>query len=115
MVTLTTILERTMTLNYQVLRQALLDKKPCFAIYDGLERYICPHVIGSKAFMEQVLCWQYAGQSSSPLPPQGQWKCLSIAKMSNVRVLDSEWHYGEAGKTGRPTTCVDSIDVQIPL
>ena len=104
-----------MSAAYQLLRSALLGRQSCFAIYDGYNRYFCPHVLGVKDGAEQVLCWQYAGGSSRPLPVGGQWKCLTIAKMGNLAIINDPWHDGIPGKTGRPTTCVDNVDVMIPL
>lgn len=101
---------------YQLLRQALLTQHSCFCVYDGLERYFCPHVIGRKKGVEQVLVWQYGGLTSSgPITPPGQWKCLKIANMQQLTTVNQPWHVGEPGKTGQQTSCVDQIDQQILL
>jgi hypothetical protein len=101
---------------YQLLRQALLNRQSCFCIYDGLERYFCPHVIGWKHGVEQVLVWQYGGLTSrGPITPTGQWKCLTIANMQQLATTSQPWHVGEPGRTGRPTSCVDQVDQQILL
>lgn len=101
---------------YQLLRQALLARQSCFCIYDNLERYFCPHVIGWKSGIEQVLVWQYGGSTSrGPIAPPGQWKCLTIANMNSLTTTDQPWHAGEPGQTGRQTSCVDQIDEQILL
>jgi hypothetical protein len=104
-----------MSESYQTLRNALIARKSCVAQYDGYTRYICPHVIGWKDGAEQALCWQYAGQSSRPLPPEGQWKCLTVSKISGLSVIDEPFHYGQAGKTGKPTSCVGQVDQEILL
>ncbi len=101
---------------YLLLRRALLARESCFCRYDGLDRYFCPHVIGWKGGLEQVLVWQYAGDTSGgPVTSPGEWKCLRIANMSELVVVDQPWHSGEPGRTGRATTCVDRIDQQIVL
>lgn len=100
---------------YDVLRSALLNRQSCFAVYDGYDRHFCPHIIGWKDGVEQVLCWQFAGESSKPLPPGGQWKCLTISKMSGLVVTQEPWHDGEPRKTGRPSFCVDAVDQSVPL
>jgi hypothetical protein len=106
-----------MSAEYQLLRAALLARQSCFAFYDNYERLFCPHILGLKDGVEQVLCWQYAGGSSQGLPPGGQWKCLTISKMAGLKVTTDPWHYGEPGRTGRPSHCVDlnTVDVEVPL
>jgi len=104
-----------MSADYQLLRAALLARQSCFAVYDGHERYFCPHIIGTKQGAEQVLCWQYAGGSSTPLPPGGQWKCLTVSKMLGLMTTQDAWHDGEPGRTGRPSFCVDFVDEMVPL
>lgn len=101
---------------YDLLRHALEHRISCFAVYDGLNRQFCPHIIGWKEGEEQTLCWQYAGESSRrPLPPGGQWKCFTISKFTQLTTTNDPWHAGDPGKTGMPSSCVDQIDLQIQL
>jgi hypothetical protein len=104
-----------MSAEYGLLRAALLARTACFAFYDGYQRHFCPHVIGWKGNEEQVLCWQYAGESSRPLPAEGQWKCFTVAKFSHLSTTAEAWRYGQPGRTGRPTSCVDIVDQEIVL
>ena len=55
--------------------------------------------------------FQFAGSSSSGLPPGGEWQCMDIAAISNVSVADGPWHTGYGHS--RPQTCVKSVDVEI--
>lgn len=101
---------------YQVIRQAILDKKIIVAIYDGLERIMCPDVIGTnKQGRQQALCYQFAGESRSrPIEPDGSpnnWGCIDLAKLSGVTVMDGDWH--TAPNHSRPQTCVAYIDVEV--
>ena len=104
-----------MSAAYQLLREAFQNRQSCYAIYDGYVRYFCPHVIGWKQGTEQVLCWQYAGDSSRPLPPQGQWKCFTISKIGGLVTTDQRWRDGEPGHMGKPTSCVDRVDLEIQI
>ena len=104
-----------MSQEYDLLRDALQRRVSCFGVYDGHNRYFCPHIIGWKAGEEQTLCWQYAGESSRPLPPEGQWKCFTISKFTQLATTDEPWHAGQPGKTGTPSSCVDQIDLEIQL
>jgi len=65
---------------YALFRNAILAEQQVVCRYDGRLRELCPHIIGvNKRGEEVVLAWQFAGQSSGPLP---QWRCLRLA---NVR------------------------------
>jgi hypothetical protein len=101
---------------YQIIRQAILDKKTIVATYSNLERIMCPHVIGlNKRGQEQALFYQYAGDSASrPIEPDGSpvnWRCIEISKLSNISVRDGSWH--TAPNHSRPQTCVAQIDVEV--
>jgi len=103
---------------YQIIRQAIIDKKVIVAVYDGLERIMCPHVIGTnKQGREQALCYQFEGESKSrAIEPDGSpvnWRCIDIAKLSSVTARDGEWH--SAPNHSRPQTCVANIDVEVQL
>src|SRR5580698_7244280 len=98
-------------MSYQIFRDAILNKQQVVCQYGGHERMVCPHVIGTKQGRPQVLTWQFAGGSSSGLPPDGQWRCMEISKVANAVARSGEWRTGE--NHSRPQTCVDQIDVEV--
>jgi hypothetical protein len=64
-------------------RSAILAERQVVCNYHGRKRELCPHIIGTnKNGEEVVLAWQFAGESSGPLP---QWRCLRLA-MSEMPV-----------------------------
>ena len=97
---------------YQLIRQAILEKKQIRAMYDSLYREICPHVLGLKNGVRHVLSFQFAGESSKGLPPGGEWKCMDIDGLQILSIEDGPWHTGTR-KTGKPQTCVDQVDVAV--
>ena len=103
------------TVAYQLIRQAILEKKCMAASYKGLHRMMCPHTLGtSKKGEEQALFYQYAGESSSGLQPPGSpknWRCLRIEDLSNLQIIEGPWHGGPNHSV--PQTCVDEIDVEV--
>jgi hypothetical protein len=99
-------------MSYAVMRAAILAKQQVTCIYDGLQREVCPHALGRKNGKEQVLVFQFAGQSSRGLPPGGEWRCMQVARISNAAAEAGEWHTGTGHS--RPQTCVDQIDVEVP-
>ena len=101
---------------YEIVRQAIIDKKILVATYGGLERIMCPHVIGTnKLGKQQALCYQFDGESNSrPIEADGSpvnWRCVEIAKLTDVRTRDGAWH--TAPNHSRPQTCVANVDVEV--
>lgn len=99
---------------YQLIRNAIINKQQVIATYDGFRREMCPHVIGHKNGAEQVLCYQFGGDSSKgPIREQtkNNWRCITISKLTNVSVRDGEWFTYE--NHSRPSTCVDIIDIEV--
>src|ERR1019366_10527908 len=58
---------------YEVLRLAAARRQVVTAIYDGLPRLLCPHVLGRKSGRLHGLFYQFGGSSNSGLPvaPEG--------------------------------------------
>jgi hypothetical protein len=103
-------------MSYALVRQAILERKGITAHYHGYYREMCPHVIGTKRGREQALCYQFGGQSSSGfIQPDGSpdnWRCIVIADLSGVQIVDVDtWH--TAADHSRPQTCVDFVDVEV--
>jgi hypothetical protein len=96
---------------YAVVRQAIIDKHQILATYKGHHREMCPHVIGTKNGRQQALFFQFAGSSSTGLPPGGEWRCLPIDGLSEVISQPGEWYTG--ADHSQPQTCVDIVDVEI--
>ena len=56
---------------YEIVKDAIQNKKVIVASYDGHERIMCPHVLGTKKGRPQALFYQFAGSSRSGLSPDG--------------------------------------------
>jgi hypothetical protein len=81
------------------------------AVYDGLSRLLCPHVLGRKAGRLHVFFYQFGGSSHRGLPMGpagvGGWRCLAVEKLSQVELCADEWH--TEPRSSRQT-CVDEVD-----
>lgn len=97
--------------SYHLIRDAVSRRLQVSCQYQGLRRVFSPHCIGWSTGMERVLGFQFAGSSSRGLPPEGEWRCFEIAKMTNVEVSDGPWHTGHSHT--RPQTCVKSVDIEV--
>ena len=113
--------EVIMTSNYELIKIAIESKKQIHATYAGHSRKMCPHILGHKKaksggrwIKQMALFYQFAGSTSNGPLSEGCWKCMEVDKLSNVKIMDGEWHTGEK-KTDRRSTCVDVVDVQVDL
>ena len=99
---------------YDLLRLAAARKRPVAAIYDGLLRLLCPHVLGRKSGRLHAFCYQYGGESHSGLPwvPEGmgEWRCLAVEKLSQVEWRGDAWHTEPRSPR---QTCIDEVDFDI--
>jgi hypothetical protein len=96
---------------YALFRSAILREQQVTCMYDGRHRELCPHIIGANRSGEEVvLAWQFAGESSGPLP---QWRCLRLANVREARAREGRWHEGGSHKTTQK--CVTEIDLDINI
>jgi hypothetical protein len=94
---------------YALFRDAILGAQQIVCVYDGRCRELCPHIIGtSRSGEEVVLAWQFAGESSGPLP---QWRCLKLANVSAAHAREGRWHEGRSHRATQ--SCVSEIDLDI--
>src|ERR1700755_632500 len=94
---------------YALFREAILTERQGICSYEGRRRELCPHILGrNRAGEDVVLAWQFAGQSSGPLP---QWRCLRLAEVKDARMRDGSWHAGGSHTTTQ--RCVSAIDLDI--
>lgn len=100
--------------NYEVIKQAIINKSSISATYQGYHREMSPHVIGTKNGRKQALFYQFGGESSSGkiLPnSKSNWRCMPIDELSNVETSDQGWYTAE--NHGNAQSCVDTIDVEV--
>lgn len=96
-----------------LIQSAIRAKQQITCMFQGRYREMCPHVIGYKNGREQVLNFQFAGESSTELPPGGEWRCMPVQGLSNVAVREGVWH--TATNHSRPQTCVDEVVTEVHL
>lgn len=97
--------------NYRLFERAMRMRKQILCMYDGYPRELCPIVLGHSQRQEKSLTYQFAGQSKSGLPPEGQWRCLSLSKVSDVQLRDGPWFSGSAHT--QPQSCVEIVDLDV--
>jgi hypothetical protein len=99
---------------YLLLRLAAAGRQPVAAVYDGLPRLLCPHVLGRKAGRLHTFFYQFGGGSLRGLPmvPDGigGWRCLAVEKLSQVELRADAWHTEPRAPR---QTCIDEIDFDV--
>jgi hypothetical protein len=100
-----------MPTNFQILKQAILEKKQVIGSYDGFPCEMCPHVVGLKRGIPNVLSFQFAGGSKTELPPGGEWKCMRVDGLLNLSLRDGPWHTRD--DHSEPQRCVDEIEIEV--
>jgi uncharacterized protein len=96
---------------FRLFHQAILNRQQVTCVYQGLEREICPHILGHRDGVESALVFQFGGRSSRSLPRAGEWRCLRLADVENVRLRDGDWHSGVGHQ--RTQRCVDDVYVDV--
>ena len=99
---------------YALLREAMVRRRQVRAVYDGLPREFCPHVLGANDGEAHCLGYQFAGQSTTePITPgsTGNWRCFVVAKLAHVSLHEGRWY--TAPNWDRRQTCVDRVDVEV--
>lgn len=96
---------------YHLIAQAIMQRQRVLCVYGGYARAVCPVMLGHTRGHERALTYQFAGDASRGLPPEGQWKCFDLSKMSAVERRAGPWH--EGATHGMPQHCIDDVDIDI--
>jgi hypothetical protein len=96
---------------YELIARAMADRQQVLCVYQGHARALCPTILGHTDGQECTLAYQFAGSSSSGLPPEGQWKCLRLSEMNNVELRKGEWFTGSRHRTRQ--ACVKDVDIDV--
>ena len=96
---------------YLLLRLAAARRQPVAAVYDGLPRLLCPHVLGRKSGQLHMFCYQFGGSSHRGLAMApgrvGGWRCLAVEKLRHVELRADAWHTEPRSPR---QTCIDEVD-----
>ena len=96
---------------YALFERAMRLRKPVVCMYGGHPRELCPIILGHSQGEEKALTYQFGGGSSSGLPRGGEWRCLWLAKVSDIQLRDGPWIAGSSHT--QPQGCVAIIDLDV--
>ena len=96
---------------HRLIETAVVHRRPITALYDGVPRLLCPHVLGfNEPNQYRAFCYQYGGESWSapqPITSHGIWRCIALEKLRNVELLDGPWQTEPHARQ----RCVSHIEV----
>lgn len=96
---------------FRLFHRAILERKQVTCTYNGAYREICPHVLGHTQSQEKALVYQFGGSSRSRLPNGGEWRCLILSEVADVKLRDGTWHTGAFHR--RTQKCVARVYVDV--
>jgi hypothetical protein len=100
---------------FDVIWDAIVNKRQILARYHGHPRTLCPHILGYKDGKEHCLFYQCGGTSRSGLGSRGSadnWRCMDLDELDDVSARDGTWYTAFAAKE-KPQTCVDQIVIAV--
>ena len=96
---------------YALLERAMREKKQVVCLYDGHRRELCPVILGHTDGEEKALTYQFGGSTSSRLRPGGDWRCLFLARVTDIELRDGPWRDGKSHQTNQK--CVAEVDLDM--
>lgn len=107
-----TINEYPASETYRLFVQAMAERKQIVCTYNGRRRVVCPIILGQSQGEERALTYQLDGESNSQeLPPDGDWKCLTLSNVSEVQLREGPWYSGDSHK--QHSRCVEVVDLDV--
>lgn len=96
---------------YALFERAMRTRQQVVCVYGGYRRELCPVILGHSQGHEKALTFQFAGASKSGLPATGEWRCLFLAKVSDVELRDGPWITGASHQ--QDPVCVEDVDLDV--
>jgi hypothetical protein len=100
---------------YDLITEAIRNRSQVWATYNGHERKMCPHALGSKNGRIQCFFYQFDGTSSKGLDRDGSrknWRCIPIDGLENATVVDGPWHTAWNYSVDEQT-CIDVVIIRV--
>jgi hypothetical protein len=96
---------------FKMFHRAILDRQQITCTYQSAHREVCPHILGHSGGVEKALVFQFGGESSKGLPAGGQWRCLFLSDVADVKARDGRWYSGSDHQ--RTQSCVEEVYVDV--
>jgi hypothetical protein len=100
---------------WDALARALRQRRAVRGRYHGVERVLCPHVLGWKSGRAMALCYQIGGTTTAgalSTDPAQCWRSLFVDDLEAVEVLQYQ-SWGTAPNYSLVTNSVDQVELFI--
>ncbi len=98
------------TRSYELIKQAIEQKKQLSLQYHGYTRTLCPYVLGkNKHGKERALALLVLNTPSGPLA--GGWECLDLDHVWNIKFSDGAWVAAPSG--ARPDCDIANVEIDV--
>ena len=111
---MTLVAIRTRPPTWDLLAQALRERRTVRARYQGADRALCPHALGWKNGRPKLLAYQIAGSTSHgalPAEPQQRWRSMFVDEIEAAVFTDDPW--GTADNYSLSTNAIDQVELAI--
>lgn len=96
---------------YEFFVKAMVEEKQLACVLKRRPRVLSVIILGHTDGKEVALTWQTGGDSSKPLPPGGAWRAVTLAEVTDARLLESRLRLGTR-KTGEQHWVAD-VDLDV--
>ena len=79
---------------YELFVRAMIEERQVACVFKRRPRVLSLIILGHTGEEERALAWQTGGESSKPLPPGGAWRAVTLAEVTDARLLDSKLRRG---------------------
>src|SRR5882724_12903848 len=104
---------------YATLRRAVLAKQPVAAIYEGRQRFLCPHIlVWTEVGLPHLVSYQYGGDSEHGLGEEGSpgnWRCMAVEILRSVELREGPWKTASNYRLPHPYVPQVDVAVEAPL
>ena len=96
---------------YELFTRAMVEEKQVACVFKRRPRLLSIIILGHTDGEERALTWQTSGESSKPLPPGGAWRAVTLAEVTDARLLDSKLRRGTRKSGKQPWVTDVDLDV----
>ena len=102
---------------WEILEQALRQRRPVRLTYHGRQRTVCPHALGWRNDRAMLLAYQSAGahEGASPPEPRQGWRNLFVDDICDITPADAAaaWETADNYNASNPFNSIDRLSIAI--